>query len=196
MSNIFSFNTKSSKSNFAASPENIQKGQYIDLIRGSLEKVQLPVIFKQFQGKKFLDVLNTGYVSLYLVSDRFLQLLEDNQLTGWQTYPIILLDQEEKEISGYHGFSIIGSCFPEDYSKSEIVEYQYVEKGPLVKHYRGYQVIPCDDYDFFIPPRSIGLYINEKTAEILKINKITNVRLINIAEDEVRCKTVNSTFQG
>jgi hypothetical protein len=197
MSKIFSFSSDPKTSNFAAFPQGLTLNQIESLTRGNYQHISFPVIFKHSMGKKKLtDLVDTGHPSFFLISDRFKKLLEDNQITGWKTYPIVLLEKNGQEISGYHGFSVIGSCFPEDYSQSKVIEYRYVEKGPLVKHYKGYRVVPNGNFDFFIPPRTIGFYISEKAAVLLTKNKITNLELLDIKEEEVRCKTVNPNFQG
>jgi hypothetical protein len=196
MPKIYSFSTKSSDSTFTSSPQNIGSHQDGNLIRGNLTHFNLPIVFKHIGGKKIFDILPTGYPCLYLISDNLKNLLESNLITGWKSYPIVLLDKNGQEIHGYHGLSIIGTCDPEDYSQSEIIEMRYVQNGPIVKKYKGYKVTPCGNFDFFIPPQTIGFYISEKLALLLKKKKITNIRLEDIDEEEVRCKTVNPNFVG
>ena len=65
--------------------------------------------------------MNTGWPNLYLISARMKAILEENGLTGWQTFPIKLYNIEGHEIIGYHGFSIATS-----FAKSEIVEKRMV----------------------------------------------------------------------
>ncbi len=42
---------------------------HTNLIQSNYEGINFPVIFKQISGKKFTDILNTGWTNLYLISD-------------------------------------------------------------------------------------------------------------------------------
>ena len=53
-------------------------------------------------------MINPGFIHLLLISDRFKNLLEENGITGWQTYPIELYDRKGNLGEGYNGFTIIG----------------------------------------------------------------------------------------
>src|SRR5262245_57966928 len=72
------------------------------LIKGQYDGIDFPVIFKQKYGKKFNDILDTGWPSLYLISDRLKGILEENSLTGWQIFPIKLYNKKGNEIFGYY----------------------------------------------------------------------------------------------
>ena len=113
--------------------------------------------------------------------------LEQNNLTGWRTFPIQVIDKKGNEINGYHGLSITGRCGPIDYTKCEIIEKQRVPKGPLTNYYRG-RYIGLDDWDgsdFFLPKDSFGVIITKKAANVIKKNKLTNVALENLADIEI-----------
>ena len=167
--------------------------QYNNLIKGDYENITFPVIFKQAFGKKYTDILDTGRVNLYLISDRLKKILEENELTGWKTFPIRLYDKKENEIFGYNGFSITGHCDPIDYSKSEIIEKKYASNGPIVKLYKGkfFNLNSWNGTNFFSPRGKLNIFIDKKTADLLKRNKITNLNLINLAEAEVDVKVLD-----
>ena len=67
------------------------------------------IIWKQDSnyGNKLRDVLECG-TSLFLISDRFKNILIESNLTGWKSYPVLLYDKKGNQIEGYNGFSIIG----------------------------------------------------------------------------------------
>ena len=161
--------------------------EYGMLIKGDYSGIHFPVTFKQEYGKKLTDILDTGWTSLYLISDRMKIILEENKLTGWKTYPIKLYDKQNNEIFGYYGFSVTGRCDPIDYSKSEIIEKRRVSEGPLVKFYKGMYIdlAKWDGSDFFSPKNSDGLMITKKAADALTKNKISNLRLTNLVDVEV-----------
>ena len=44
----------------------------------------------------------------FIISDRTVNLLEDNHITGWKTFPVEIYDKKGNLISGYQGFSVTG----------------------------------------------------------------------------------------
>lgn len=156
------------------------------LIEGIFDDISFPVIFKQEYGKKLQDILDTGWPGLYLISYKMKAVLEDNSLTGCKTFDVKVLDNHEQEIRGYHGLSISGRCGKIDYGKSEIIEKRLVPNGPLGKYYKGLHVglDKWDGSDFFLPEKYFGTIITSRTADILKKNKLTNIKLENLAEIE------------
>lgn len=98
-----------------------------------------------------------------------------------------MLDKQGQEIRRYHGLSITGRCGRLDYNKSEITEKRLVPNGPLVKYYKGLHVglDKWDGTDFFLSEKTLWTIITKKTAKALKKNKLTNVRLENLAEIEI-----------
>jgi hypothetical protein len=164
-----------------------------NLIQSKYEGIQFPVAFQQVSGKKFTDILNTGWPSFYLISDKFKNLLEEHHFTGWTTYPIIIRDKKGNQIEGYHGFSVTGVSGPISHANSPSFEARYVPTGPLVRFYKGGNVDlnKWDGSDFFVPEGTTGIYITKKVAEELERNKITNLRLTNLAEEEVNANMMD-----
>ena len=158
-----------------------------NLINGTYKGINFPVNFKQEYGKHLTDILDTGWPSLYLISDRMKEILEKNHLTGWKVFPINLYDKKNKEITGYHGFSTTGRCGPINYKKSTIIEKRLVPTGPIYKYYKGLHIEldQWDGSDFFIPEKTCAIIITQKAANVLKKNKITNIRLKNLADMEM-----------
>jgi len=155
-----------------------------NLIKGIYKGIDFPITFKQEYGKNLADILDTGWPSLYLISDRLKGVLEQNSLTGWKTFSIKLYDENGKEIPGYHGFSITGRCSPTNYNNREIIERRMVPNGPICKFYKGVSLDNWDGSDFFTPERTYETFITKKAADLLKKNKITNLKLINLADTE------------
>jgi hypothetical protein len=181
---FFRLDSKFILSNFRASPVNF-KISGINLIEGNYKDIDFPINFKQQDGKKLCDILDTGYPSLFLISDRMQAILDENKLTGWKVYPIKLYDKKNNEIFGYSGFSITGRCSPPSYAESEIIEKQYVPKGPICKLYKGMTINNWDGSDFFLPEGSLHIIVSKKAADILQENKITNLDLENLTEFKI-----------
>ena len=190
MSEFFDFGSKLVSTTFLAAPEGLKKSdngiwETRNLIKGIYEGVKFPVVFKQDDGKILRDILDTGHPGLYLISDRMKILLEENKLTGWQTYPIRLYDKKGVELFGYHGFSVIGHCGPISYEKSEIIERRYIPDGPICRYYKGKSIEDWDGSDFFTPQKNYGIIVTKRAADILKQNKIANLDLENLKEQEI-----------
>lgn len=156
------------------------------LILGDYSYIDFPVEFKYQHGKKLEDILDTGWPSLYLISDKLKFVLEENNLTGWKTFNVKVLNKQGHEINGYHGLSIIGRCGSIDDSKAEIIQKQIVPNGPFGKYYKGLHVglDKWDGSDFFLPEKYFGIIVTKRTAKVLKKNKLTNIRLENLSEIE------------
>lgn len=160
------------------------------LVYGRFEGIDFPVIFKQVYRGKFKDILDTGWASLYLISEKLKKVLEDNTINGWKVFPIRLYDLNGSELNGYYGFSIVGHCEQPNYDQSKIIEKRTVPTGPLVQYFLGLSFDGWDSSDFFIPDKTRHIFITKKTAETLKKNKISNLRLENLAEMETNVRHI------
>jgi hypothetical protein len=103
------------------------------------------------------DVVWTTMVAPLIVGPRVLQLLETGGFTGWDTYPVDLVDKAGRPVRGYAGLMITGRCDSVDLSKSEIVLRQC--PGGWYPQVRGYFVDreSWDGTDVFMDrPDSLG----------------------------------------
>lgn len=190
---FYTFSSKLSSSTIQAQPINLN--DIVDssglsdphrLIQGLYGGIQLPVIFKKKYGRKLEDVLDTGWSGLFLISKKFKEVLVENELTGWNTFDVKLLDKDNQELQGFYGLSITGRCGRIDYSKSEIIEKRLVPNGPLGKYYKGLPIglDQWDGSDFFLPHDNFGTIVTSRAVDVLKKGKVTNIRFENISEIE------------
>ena len=195
---LYSFGSKLVSSTVQVHENVLNRDKKNNLIHGDYDGISFPVVFKQVYGNKLRDILDTGWAGLYLISDKMKAVLEENTLTGWKTFAVKVLDKKGQEIQGYHGLSITGKCGKIDYSKSGIIEKRLVPNGPLVKYYKGLHIglDGWDGTDFFLPEKTLWAIITKKMAESLKKNKLTNIRLENLAEIEVDCAMVQDSLQN
>lgn len=201
---INKFYTLSSKllpSTFQAHPKDLKKANEKHsnssdaqcLIEGLYDGIEFPVIFEQKYGKKLFDVIDTGHASLYLISDRFKELLENNKFTGWKVFSVEIFDNTGKQIFGYQGLSITGRCGPINYSKSEIIEKQPVPNGKLSKYYKGKHVDihSWDKSSFFLPEGNTGIIVDQEVSKAIKSYKLSNIALENLADFEIAIYAVS-----
>ena len=178
--------------------DNSLKDDWIWLLRGEYAEFDFPINAKKVSGQRFDDILDTGFPSLFLVSKRFIALLEEIGATGWTTYPVIIRTRKGLENYEYLGFSVVGKCGQIDYIKSTPFEKKAVPNGPLTKYLRG-RHIGLDDWDgsdFFSPQGNLGIVVTKRIADQLKAAKISNLRLKNLTEIEEPLFGISITTKG
>ncbi|UJP65150.1 imm11 family protein [Mongoliitalea daihaiensis] len=198
--NLYYLFTKLSSNSFIVNSIDL-KGDVYDqgkthamlLLEGQFESFKFPIKFKHVSGKRHCDLVGTGWGVLFLISDRMKLILEENNLTGWKSFPVDIFDETGDKIQNlYHGFSIVGRSGSIDYKKSEVIERRLVSTGPLCKYYKG--VYPdmdsWDGSDFFLPQNHWGIVITERVKKILTNHKLANIEFSNLADLEVGVETI------
>ena len=93
---------------------------YLDLWFGNYpDNLDFPVEFIVDGGVKLRDVIDTYTPWLTLISDHVRQVFEDNELTGWKPYDVIVRRKSSEEITGFNGFSVTGQL-PEGWETGEV----------------------------------------------------------------------------
>lgn len=182
MKDFYTFDSCGYGTTFAAFPEradqliscNERAAAYLSrLILGDYNDIQLPVIYNEIKGgssgKKMRDILDTRYPPLYLISDRFKNVLEECGITGWKSYPIALFDKKGNPVNGYNGFSITGRA-----GKMEKFDQLPLECGYSADADGYYfDVETWDGSDLFNTEGSWHIIVNERFIKVLVDNKIT-----------------------
>lgn len=79
-----------------------EKGNYPDYL-------VFPIVYRNEGGTKMRDMLDMRYDGhCFLISDRMKSLMEENRITGWKSYPVLVYDKKGREVSGYNGFTVTG----------------------------------------------------------------------------------------
>jgi hypothetical protein len=195
MSNFYKFGDGYLKSTFQAElvdpPEFLpdSKNDRRRLKWGDYEGIDFPVVFRHVYGRTLKDILGTGSISFYLISDRMKIVLEQNNLSGWKTFPIKLFGKKGEEISGYNGFSITGRGGSVDYTSGKMFEKSVNPEFGFkrIKYYKGITVdlSKWDGSDFFKPDNSNGVIVTEKAANAMKESLLTNIVLTNLMDVEI-----------
>jgi hypothetical protein len=60
-----------------------------------------------------------------IVHRRVIDLLRENRFTGWETYPVIVVDREGRSHLDYYGLVITGRCGAVDLARSVVVLSKY-----------------------------------------------------------------------
>ena len=185
---FYSFSLKGSLSQLFAAPVFYESQYDGDLLYGEYENYIFPVIFlsedsEYIKNNKRTDFLSTGYAgSIFAISERVVDVLSTNNVTGWKTYPVEVYDKNENYLGGYYGFTITGRCLALKPSLAE----------PYVKQYPGgpentFKGDPLNlDYwdgsDIFLLPGTTAAFMSKKARNIIKKAKLTNICFEDIAE--------------
>lgn len=141
--------------------------------------IQFPVVFHTYEGSKLCDILSMRYVGISgLFSDRIIQLLKDNNITGWKTYPIILFDRNGNVIKGYNGFSVTGRAgkIHELVPESEII---YEERN----RYRQWERASWDGSDFAHIEGRFKTICTNKVKDVFMKAKIKGLKFTPFEEE-------------
>ena len=162
------------------------------IIKGDWSGLEFPLIFHQIEnGKKLRDVLDMRYVSAYLISDRMKNILEENKITGWKSYPVVIYDKKGGIIKGYNGFSIVGRSGPLDL-KNQPIEPVIDDNGHITeyKEYVGgwFDANTWDGCDVFIQDNSLRIIITDRLHKILKKEKITAIECERFSDLRWECE--------
>lgn len=192
MENFYIFGSCNYLTTFAAEPElysGLISGEeeqvkaiayYRELSFGSFsnEDIEFPIIFREQleSGKRFRDILDNRTISLYLISDRFKNILQSSGLTGWKCYPIELYDKFGHSIRGYHGLSIIGKAGKMKKHKTPPMDLGY---SPNSYGYY-FDVTAWDGSDIFNPKDSNFMLVTKSFIDTLVKHKITSCEYIQL----------------
>jgi len=148
---------------------------YDELFYGNYENIQFPVTYKIVLGSRLHEIVSTDYSCIRLINSKVKTIFEENQFTGYKTFPVIFLDKNNREIHGYHGLSITGRAGFRNFSSSEIID-KVLTPDEVIRKYKGYYVDEWDGSDFFCARRSTATYITPRVVQALNKNKIGNFR--------------------
>ncbi len=188
---FFSLYLRGSLSQLFATPVFYESQCDSDLLHGEYENYKFPVIFlskdsEYIKNNKKTDFLNTGYGGLiYAVSEKVVDVLSSNNITGWKTYPVEVYTQEGELIKGFNGFTITGRCGAVKPSLCEEVIIPPTYKGgPSVPGYKGdpLDLNTWDGSDIFILEHTVYKYATAKVKNVLSKLKNSNVAFEDIAE--------------
>lgn len=153
------------------------------LLPGEYIYYQFPIVFRQYDGNRLRDFLDTGYPPVYLISDRVVSILKENGVSGWDNYCIKLYDKKGNIIDGYSGFSVTGKGGV--FSKSWDREYNSKDNESYVKTRGLYDISQWDGSDIFLVgrfPITSYIIITERVMKLLETNKVTAVEYERLSD--------------
>jgi hypothetical protein len=148
---------------------------YEELFYGDYSSITFPLTYKIMLGSRLHDIVSTSYSCIRLINNKVKTIFEENQFTGYKTFPVIFLDKNNREIHGYHGLSVTGRSGFRNFSSSEIID-KVLTTNEVIRKYKGFYVDEWDGTDFFCARKSFATYVTPRVVEVLKKNKIGNFK--------------------
>lgn len=176
-----------SNSAFRGGVDDVGRYEEMELAsRGEGRPLQFPLI-RHSMGRKLCDFI---WVSLVpIIHQRVVDLLTLGGVTGWTSYPVLVIDRDGREVREYHGLCITGRCQSMylDAAHSELV---YEElPGGLCPFYKGLHITTdsWDGSDIFraADGKSGWVVATEKVKDLFVKAKVTNVRLYPVSDVRV-----------
>jgi hypothetical protein len=149
-------------------------------------KPSKPVVFRGFMGGPVADILWTSLPPMVCISEKVVNLLEENRFNGWSTYPVEVSDRKGNTLTDYHGFAIMSYAGERDRSRSPIIEREPIALGGKVrKVYKGFYFDEnkWDGADIFRVHTS-WLVVTKAVRDAFIKSKIRNVEFIALPDEE------------
>jgi hypothetical protein len=146
-------------------------------------KNEKPEVFVKVDGNEACDFIIAGAPSFYLVSERVINAMKENDITGWSVYPVTIKTSSMEEIKNYLAFYIIGNADKADRNLSEKIEVTFPNKTKGIKE-KGYY-FPLNSWegtDFFYHVGTYGITVTEKVKEFFESLNVTNVKFESCTE--------------
>lgn len=149
------------------------------LTRGEIRSYH-PTVVRWESGRDLQDVIWTTFAIPVIANERVVSLLQENDLTGWSTYPIVLSGKDGSVISGFRGLAITGRCGAVDWSQSQRVMKEY--PAGLFPIWRGPRIRDWDGSDLFMSNDARAGY---KFVTTRVRTAFQEARVLNVAFDSV-----------
>ena len=94
-----------------------------------------PIEFYIYDGNKKREVMEIRWGSSFLISTGVRDIFQQEGLTGWQPYDVIVKDKHGETVPGYCGFSVTGrwhTVFPVEGETPDFYHTEYVVPGALL----------------------------------------------------------------
>jgi hypothetical protein len=148
-----------------------------------------PVAYEYDSGKYRWDQIGTVNAELSLYSDRIIDVLTENEFTGWRPFPVTIRGKSGRLIKGYSGISILGRAGNLDDTRSEkVLLPPLYEGGPERLGLRGFYFRDdvWDGSDVFTCENAPLFLCSLKVKEAISALNPTNIVFTSLTEYEYR----------
>lgn len=151
------------------------------------ELSSMPIEFIYLCGSKAFDLISCGFSHIYLISEKVVNLLVKENVTGWDSYEVKAYDKEGYLLEGYRGLSITGKCGPikNELSKKELMP----PRVPWANSYSAYIGLyfdpeTWDGSDVFSPGETHHIFTSEKVKLLFENQHVSSVFFTPISKME------------
>jgi len=161
--------------------------QLVGLYTGRFQPDQ-PVQLLAFKGGRLMDVLWTDFTLLVVISQRLVELLRGNSITGWSTFPVEVSGRKGERLPGYYGFAIVGRAGPIDTTRGELVIKPPVVPGGAPRQVRRglyFDETRWDGSDVFVLGQGGFIVVRAKVKHVLDRAQVRNILLTSLVDVEL-----------
>ena len=158
----------------------------VDVFHGKIVPSS-PIPLTKFRGNRNLDMVNAAN-GLYLFSNKIFNILEENQITGWNSLPVEIHMGKGEINHDYRLLTVTGRLVKIDFEKSEqILKQPFSPSGKPIWIKRGLPIDmhTWDGSDIFSAENTLFTFISEKVRNLLVENRCTNIRIEETTELEL-----------
>lgn len=160
--------------------------QAIQLFRGKW-KPDSPIKLSAYQGGQATDFLWSCLPPLVCISQRVVDVLQTNNITGWSTYTVEVYGRKGELLPGYHGFAVTGGDCRRDRSRSLILTRRAALGGELYHVYSKLFFLEedWDGSDIFWVKSFGGIVVTDKVRKTFRRAKVKNAKLTPLPNVEI-----------
>ena len=147
-----------------------------------------PVVLRAYMGGQATDFLWSGLPPILCISQKVVDLFTEVGFTGWKRYPVEVFDRKGELLPGYCGFAVTGKAGNHELERSQVIYRRMDEfSDQQRKYYRGFffDESEWDDSDIFTIKDTSFIIVKRGVRDVLKHNRITNLRLTPLLEVEI-----------
>ena len=147
----------------------------------------IPIQLHHFRGGEPTDVMWSDYPPIVVISQRVIDLLTGEGLSGWGTYSVDVHDKQGEILPAYRGLVILGRAGMDDLERGTLIS-----KPPKVEGGTPYEVLRGtyfkDDYwdgsDFCIMGKGGYPVVTRRVVNTFKRAGIRNVKFVPLRDEE------------
>ena len=165
-----------------------------ELLTGQIVPTE-PILFGYAFGSVPGDLIMCSDTDVLLISGLFRSVLEDNQFTGWSTYPVVAATRHSGPVEGYAGLVITGRAGRPRWDLGERFTTGYVPSGPAVPSVRGllFDADTWDGSDLFLLGDTGWKIVTRAVRDALKKARVRNVALDRCRDIDVSVRSLEKT---
>jgi hypothetical protein len=156
------------------------------LTRGEWRPTNPILVKPKLEGEDLKDVIWTSSVVPLLVNRRTVKLLTQNQITGWDTYPVTVVTSDGNAVEDYVGLQVVGRCGPLIPARSGRVMKQMPGRPVEFRVGWYFDEASWDGSDIFMAENYGAKFVHERVKRCFEQAHVSNVKFRRLDEIEWR----------